>query len=683
MKLKFKTEQTFIVTILLLLLVVSICIYFSFSKFEQVNETAKMQVSKVILLSLIAVILVLLIIFQRARIDFLAKRRAAAELLIERRYETLAQMLPVGIFHTDALGSTTYVNPQWCQISGLSREQALGNGWLSAVHEDDRKIVAQSWEAATKMHEIWFLEYRFIRPNDTIAWVIGQATPERDLKNEIIGYVGTTTDITERKKIEEAIKVANDRFELIARATNDAVFELDLVTQKSWHNRFFLQLFDNDFDTENSELSISRWKSKLHPDDSDRVITKLKNALAGTSSNWADEFRFKKANGDYGCFYDRAFISRDDAGKAVRMIGSMIDVTELSEAKNNIIKEKNLSDSIINSLPGVFYLITQKRQFLRWNKNFETVTKYTADEIMTLDALSLFDVDEKELLYKKITDTFVYGEENVQANFYIKTKEKIPYFFTGKAINYQGQICLIGVGIDVSETVAAQEKIKQTTAQLRQLTAHLQTIREEERKRIGREIHDELGQQLTAIKMDIAWVNKKIPDDNIALKSKLKNTIQLLDGSNQSIRRILSELRPSILDDHGLLDAIGWVGRQFTNATGVLVKFTTTETDLKIPEAIATGIFRVYQEAFTNITRYAKAHTVTSSLIITNDIITVIIMDDGQGFDMYLQPTKQTFGILGMKERVLSLGGKFDFFSGVGHGTKITISLPNDISQNT
>ncbi|MBC7720781.1 MAG: PAS domain S-box protein [Pedobacter sp.] len=642
------------------------------------NETAKMQVLKVILLSLIAVILILLIIFQKVRVDFLARRKATNELLIERRYQTLAEISPVGIFHTDATGFTTYVNPRWCGISGLTSEEALGNGWLNAVHEDDKKILAAGWEAATKMHEISFSEYRFIRPDGTIAWVIGQATPERNFKNEIIGYVGTTTDITERKKNEEAIKVANERFELIARATNDAVFELDLVTQKSWHNRAFLQLFDNDFNTENSELSIPRWKSKLHPDDSEGVITKLEKALAGTSSTWADEFRFKKANGNYGYFYYRAFISRDDACKAIQMIGSMIDITELNEAKNNIIKEKNLSDSIINSLPGVFYLITKNRQFLRWNKNLETVTKYTADEIITLDALTLFDVDEKELLYKKITDTFVYGEESVQANYYIKTKEKIPYFFTGKAIDYQGQMCLVGVGFDVSETVAAQEKIKQTTGQLRQLTAHLQTIREEERKRIGREIHDELGQQLTAIKMDIAWVDKKIPHDNIPLKNKLKNIIELLDGSNQSIRRILSELRPSILDDYGLLEAIDWLGRQFTSTTGIPVKFTTTETNLKTPEAIATCIFRVYQEAFTNITRHAKANTVVSSLTIINEFVTVIIMDDGQGFDMASQPNKQSFGILGMEERVLSLAGKFEFFSALGNGTKITISLPNN-----
>ncbi len=179
MKPKLTTEQILAAGVLSLLFGICICIGFAISEYEQVSETAKMRVIEVILLSLIAVILILLIIFQKVRVDFLAKRKAAADLLIERRYQTLAEISPVGIFHTDANGFTTYVNPRWCEISGLSSEQALGNGWLNAVHEDDKKILALGWKAATELHETSFSEYRFIRPNGTIAWVIGQATPEK------------------------------------------------------------------------------------------------------------------------------------------------------------------------------------------------------------------------------------------------------------------------------------------------------------------------------------------------------------------------------------------------------------------------------------------------------------------------------------------------------------------------
>src|SRR6185295_12453692 len=133
---------------------------------------------------------------------------------------------------------------------------------------------------------------------------------------------------------------------------------------------------------------------------------------------------------------------------------------------------------------------TREGKFLRWNKNFEKITRYGADEIRNMNPIDFFDEDEKEVIAKKIANTFIYGEEHVEANVLLKTKEKIPFYFTGIAIDYEGDTCLMGVGIDISDRIQAQEKIKTTSEQLRQLALHLQTIRDEERKRIGREIHD-------------------------------------------------------------------------------------------------------------------------------------------------------------------------------------------------
>jgi len=123
----------------------------------------------------------------------------------ERRYQTLAQVSPVGIFRTDEKGSTTYVNPEWCRISGLSETEALGDGWLQAVHPDDREKLAISWNTSSNEKKGSFAEYRFVRPNGTIAWVMGQAVPEQNSLEETIGYIGTITDITARIKAEKEI----------------------------------------------------------------------------------------------------------------------------------------------------------------------------------------------------------------------------------------------------------------------------------------------------------------------------------------------------------------------------------------------------------------------------------------------------------------------------------------------
>jgi len=126
----------------------------------------------------------------------------------EERYQILAKISPVGIFRADKNGATTYVNPMWCQISGLSEAKAMGDGWLGAVHPDDRESLSKGWQETIRLQKPSLADYRFLRPDGTVAWVMGHASPEMNLENQIVGYVGTITDISERKRAEEAIRAS-------------------------------------------------------------------------------------------------------------------------------------------------------------------------------------------------------------------------------------------------------------------------------------------------------------------------------------------------------------------------------------------------------------------------------------------------------------------------------------------
>lgn len=591
-------------------------------------------------------------------------RKKAEEAVIEseRRYHTLAEISPVGIFHTDEKGITTYVNPCWCRISGLTYEKALGNGWFNAVHEADKELLGKGWEEATRSGKLSRTEYRFVRPDGSTRWVIGEAISERDERNRIIGYVGTITDITEHKMTEDQVANLNKEKRTVLNRISDAIISLD----NEWRYTF---LNDAALATHpaGNEGTIGKFLWEVHPEvKSTPFWAKYTEAMQTRKVVYIEDFYEPMQT----WFSGKVYPSAD--GLTI----FYTDITERVKARKEIEKERILSDSIINSLPGIFYLYNEDGKFLRWNKNFEDVSGYSAGEISWMHPLDFFDENDKELLTRKIASVFSNGEDYVQSNFYSKTRKKIPYYFTGKAIDYSGKPCLVGVGIDFTDRVKAQEKIKETTEQLRMLTAHLQNIREEERKRIGMEIHDELGQQLTAIKMDVAWLERRMPEAETIFKNKLKNMRDLLDGSNQSVRRILSELRPVVLDDYGLLDAIDWLGSQFTHNTGIPLKFTTDEKKIKADEMVLTCIFRIYQEALTNITRYAKATEVSSSLAMNNGFITVLIEDNGTGFDPDAVKKHKSFGILGMKERVLSLGGEFELYSVAGKGTKIMVRLP-------
>jgi PAS domain S-box-containing protein len=352
------------------------------------------------------------------------------------------------------------------------------------------------------------------------------------------------------------------------------------------------------------------------------------------------------------------------------------NITDQQKIKEKIEKEKDFSNSIINSLPGIFYLFDSNGKFLRWNKNFESVSGYDANEISNMHPIQFFDEDEKAYIASRIQEVFVKGVADAEAGFYTKDKNKVPHYFTGKLIMLDEGPCLIGMGINIAEKMKAEEELKKSYQHIRALATHLQNIREEERGSIAREIHDELGQQLTGLKMDIAWLNRKLGRQSEEVDEKFKSTLQLTDETVKTVRRIATELRPSILDDLGLIAAIEWHSSEFEKRFGIQTVFKTAITQLNLDPDIAIGLFRIYQESLTNVLRHADAKKISSSLSINKGILLLNISDNGKGFDIETVSDKKTLGLLGMKERTFIMGGEYEIKSKPGKGTSVTITVP-------
>lgn len=222
-----------------------------------------------------------------------------------------------------------------------------------------------------------------------------------------------------------------------------------------------------------------------------------------------------------------------------------------------------------------------------------------------------------------------------------------------------------------------EQEIQDMNGQLRDLASNLQNIREEERTYIAREIHDELGQQLTAIKLDAAWLDRKIQGDD-PIKQRIGNIISMLSNVIHSIRKIAMQLRPSVLDDLGLIEALKWQIRDFQNRYAVPIAFKYPDNPPALPAASATGLFRIFQETLTNIARHAEATAITANLSIDGQQLVMTIADNGKGFDPIAVKKKKTLGLLGMKERTLMMKGTYRITSQPGEGTCLSVSIPLD-----
>jgi PAS domain S-box-containing protein len=238
------------------------------------------------------------------------------------------------------------------------------------------------------------------------------------------------------------------------------------------------------------------------------------------------------------------------------------------------------------------------------------------------------------------------------------------------------------INSDITERKRGEESLVLQREQLRALAERLQWVREEDRKRVARDLHDQIGQILTAIKMDMTWITRHLPESEAEVLARLKESIQLINDGVKAVRAICSGLRPGVLDDLGLAAAIEWQASEFASRNGVQCQVSVPPVDLHLDGDRATATFRIFQECMTNVIRHAQAKSVRVDLRQEEENILLVVEDDGIGFcESGLSNSLGSLGLLGMKERAQFCGGDVEISSSPGKGTTVTIRVPVDIPQ--
>jgi PAS domain S-box-containing protein len=371
-------------------------------------------------------------------------------------------------------------------------------------------------------------------------------------------------------------------------------------------------------------------------------------------------------------------IKRDAMGRITKLFGTAQDVTARKIAEEAVQQSEKKYRYLFDSNPAPMWVMHRDSlRLLNVNQAALRHYGYTRQEFLSMSAIDIQSPEEKKQ-YHELSDQITAQPYNAGIWKHRRkdgTDIEVEIIFHHIDVNQQSA-CLVLLN-DVTEKLKAERELKSSYQQLQELTGRLQNAIEDERTRIAREVHDELGQQLTALKMDASWIRKKVSDQENVHK-KTTAMISLIDETVKTVRRISSELRPAILDDLGLIAALEWHGQEFEKRTGIRTAFSNTMGDFDPGGNLSTSIFRVYQEALTNVARHAHAQHVETSLSAGDGYLFMVITDDGTGFDIRDSTNRKSLGLVGMKERALMFKGELTIKTALKKGTVITLKVPLD-----
>ena len=401
---------------------------------------------------------------------------------------------------------------------------------------------------------------------DIVDWVMGIQIESPAVQTlRAINFVTTTSlvlylvlrrTLRRRRQAEEALRLSQQRFECVALATTDAIWEVNLETKAVWWSEGIEKLFG--FRSEEVSSKYDWWLQRVHPDDRERVTEAIRKAVEGGGKAWSSEYRFRRQDERYATVLDRGFIIRDRLGKPLRLVGGLSDI---------------------------------------------------------------------------------------------------------------------------SEQRTAEKALENSRQQLRALTARLQTGREDERTKVAREIHDELGQILTALKLNLDWLERKITERGAGpalndLLDRILESLEMTETAIQSVQRIATDLRPAALDNLGLIEALQQEAHRFQLRSGIPCELRLPPDHPRLAPETSTAIFRVFQEALTNVARHSEATAARVSFETQNDQVLLQLEDNGKGIGVEAISDPRSLGLLGMTERAAALGGHVAVAPVIPHGTRITLQLP-------
>jgi len=351
---------------------------------------------------------------------------------------------------------------------------------------------------------------------------------------------------------------------------------------------------------------------------------------------------------------------------------------QISAEKALLESEKRFRALFEHAADAMYIYSLEEKKFLEINEGACSIWGYPRDELLQMDLASL--IPEESLSF--VLNQLQHIGETKQIMFEIAYRHKdgssVPSDVLAQWIQYQDKSCVFAVNRDIRERKRNEKELREGQRKYRELSLHLQNIREEQNALIAREIHDDLGQSLTALKMHLSMLAQDVesPSKIDEVRSLIAEMKEIADTTVNRVRKLSSELWPSILEVAGIVEALENQVKEYASYSGLQIHFETEVSEVKLNKEKSLAVYRIVQEAFTNVIRHAEANGVNVRIYLKPGYFCVNIEDDGQGFVLADKDKKLSFGILGMKERASMFGGTLDLISQQGMGTTLFLAVP-------
>jgi PAS domain S-box-containing protein len=536
---------------------------------------------------------------------------------------------------------------------------------FAAIEPDELKRIDEKWFGRTIRSYRRYLIYAGYATAAALLLIAGLATWNRALRKRVRQRTAAFAESEERFR-----QIAENISEVFWLSSPEPglILYISPGYEKIW-GRTCASLY----------AEARSWLDSVHPDDRKWVAEGLH--LQSVSGQHEYRYRIVRPDGSLRWIRDRAFPVRDKSGKLIRVAGIAEDITERRSAEGELKKEKEILAKVFDNIPVLIGFVGAdgvKRVNPEWERTMGWTLKELQEQKVDIFAEAYPDPSYRQ----KILD-FVAASTGEWTDLKIKVRDG-RVIDAACAVVHLSDGTKIAIAQDITERKQAEEKLGRSTQLLQLLSRRLFQIQEEERRHLARELHDEIGQALTAAKINTEMLRDAVPPDFIP---RLNDSAAILDRLLQQTRQISLDLRPPMLDDLGLVPALRWYVNQQAERAGLKAKFSADPLADDVPPHIQIACFRLAQEAVTNVVRHAHARTLTVELSRAGTALRLLVRDDGKGFDVAAAKARAeqgaSLGLLGLNERAALASGRARITSSPGEGATVEILLPLDSAEST